>query len=30
MKIGIIQQRNSSDIEANRQSFITKIKKLAS
>ncbi len=30
MKIGIIQQRNSSDIKANRQSLINKIKQLAS
>ena len=29
MKIGIIQQRNSSDINANRQSLISKIKQLA-
>ena len=29
MKVGIIQQRNSSDIEGNRQSLITKIKDLA-
>ena len=29
MKIGIIQQRNSSDIKANRQSLIKKIKQLA-
>ena len=29
MKIGIIQQRNSSDVTANRQSLISKIKKLA-
>ncbi len=30
MKIGIIQQRNSSDVTANRQSLINKIKQLAS
>ena len=29
MKVGFIQQRNSSDIEGNRQSLITKIKDLA-
>ena len=29
MKIGIIQQRNNSDVTANRQSLISKIKKLA-
>ena len=28
MKIGIIQQRNSADVEANRQSLINKIKQL--
>jgi N-carbamoylputrescine amidase len=30
MKIGIIQQRNSNDVKANRQSLINKIKQLAS
>ena len=30
MKVGIIQQRNSSDVKANRQSLISKIKQLAS
>ena len=29
MKVGIIQQRNSSDVEANRHSLINKIKQLA-
>ena len=29
MKVGIIQQRNTSDIAGNRQSLINKIKKLA-
>ena len=29
MKVGIIQQRNSGDIKANRQSLINKIKQLA-
>ena len=29
MKVGIIQQRNSDDVKANRQSLINKIKKLA-
>ena len=29
MKVGIIQQRNSSDVKANRKSLIEKIKKLA-
>ena len=29
MKVGIIQQRNSSDVKANRQSLINKIKQLA-
>ena len=30
MKVGIIQQRNSGDVKANRQSLISKIKQLAS
>ena len=29
MKVGIIQQRNTSDVKANRQSLINKIKQLA-
>ena len=29
MKVGIIQQRNSGDVKANRQSLINKIKQLA-
>ena len=29
MKVGIIQQRNSSDVKANRQSLINKIKAIA-
>ena len=30
MKVGIIQQRNSSDVKANRQTLISRIKQLAS
>ena len=29
MKVGIIQQRNSDDVKANRQSLINKINQLA-